>query len=856
MFERTSSQRFVLALLVAAGVAHVVLFNPAPLLLRTLAAWSLVALLPGAALVRWLLPRQAGDAGRVDERLLYALGAGVGLQLWVTLALVALPGALTGWQMLAAFDLLLLLFAGLLLRSTASRQTREPLQRTTGTPFPLYRPAIVLLAIILLAGGVLRLARLGETPFQGDEATSMVYAAAAVQGHDRVLFQHRRGPLDILLPAGQMVLTTQIDETSARLPFALMGIAAIAAIALAGRRMAGANSAGLVAALLVSLDGYLIAFSRVMHYESVVVLNSLLALLLMHRVLRHTRTGAAAVNVRGELYLLALLLATGMAAHYDGVVVLLPLGLLALYSGWTPMQWWRAAGAPALLGLGLLLAFYGPFLTSSEFQATLAFYRESLVDGTEKAGGVNHLGYLAESVLFYNGGAKTALLLILTAGVMVRWLWRPSLPVYRLAAWLLAGGLLLQLFAPERLTVAGSAVAPWLILLTGVLLIAAPRQPAMIRAWWLWFFLPFALAMFVVQEPGLHFYYFFVPWFLLLGEGWAALERVAARRVARRTVVAGSVLLWGALAIVAGTASYRFFLAPDASVLTYKEAWRPPTWWPMQTRQYDHFLYGIANPSGWKGIGVLLAGGELEMPLSTNVDRWTADWYSRGAEYCRPDPALAAIDVTSKQERGATMIAAMEGSLRPVGAIQRGGAPVIELFGRGEQRAAVAVEALDPLFDRWLSPASALALTPETALPVSPLNAAWGDQVAATGFLVQQLTGIDAPSLALTVQWTALARPAADYTAELLLVDPADPNRVAGRRLVALSCSAGAAGGWKAGKAATGYYRIAVDPAADGVFDVRLRLVDPATGTSLPVRADAPVLPGDQLTLTQVTFNR
>jgi 4-amino-4-deoxy-L-arabinose transferase-like glycosyltransferase len=653
-----------------------------------------------------------------------------------------------------------------------------------------------------------------------------------------------------------MALTTQIDETSARLPFALMGIAAIAAIALAGRRMAGASSAGLVAALLVALDGYLIAFSRVMHYESVVVLNSLLALLLMHRVLRRTRTGSAAATVRGELYLLALLVATGVAAHYDGVVVLLPLGLLVLSGGWTPSQWWRAAWAPALLGLGLLLAFYVPFFTSPEFQATLAFYRESLVEGSAGAGGVNHLGYLAESFLFYNGGAKTALLLILTAGVMVRWLWRPSLPVYRLAALLLLGGLLLQLWAPERLVVAGMAVAPWLILLTGVLLIAAPRQPAMIRAWWLWFFLPFVVAMFVVQEPGLHFYYFFVPWFLLLGEGWAALEQVAARRVAHRTVVAGSVLLWGALTIVAGTASYRFFLAPDASVLTYKEAWRPPTWWPMQTRQYDHFLYGIANPSGWKGIGVLLAGGELEMPLATNVDRWTADWYSRGAEYCRPDPALAAIDVTSKQERGAGMIAALEGSLQPVGAIQRGGAPVIELFGRGEPRIAVAVEALDPLFDRWLSPASALALTPETALPLSPLNAIWGDQVAATGFLVQQLTGIDAPSLALTVQWTALARPAADYAAELLLVDPSDPNRVAGRRLVALSCSAGAAGGWKAGKAATGYYRIAVDPAAAGVYDVRLRLVDPASGTPLPVRAGAPVLPGDQLTLTQVTFNR
>lgn len=61
--------------------------------------------------------------------------------------------------------------------------------------------------------------------------------------------------------------------------------------------------AGLIA-LLVALDGYLIAFSRVMHYESVVVLQ-LIAGVVAHAAHSPAYPAGAAVADSGELYLLA-----------------------------------------------------------------------------------------------------------------------------------------------------------------------------------------------------------------------------------------------------------------------------------------------------------------------------------------------------------------------------------------------------------------------------------------------------------------------------------------------------------------------------------------------------------------------
>lgn len=287
----------------------------------------------------------------------------------------------------------------------------------------------------------------------------------------------------------------------------------------------------------------------------------------------------------------------------------------------------------------------------------------SLVAGAESAGGVNHLGYLAESVLFCNEERQDGdsvhpdrrrdgplALAAVAAGLSAR---------------RLAGGRAAAPTAPDagcgRHCPGAVAYSPHRRSIN-----RGARQPAMMRMHGSWFFLPFAVAMFVVQEPGLHFYYFFVPWFLLLGRvGRAGTGcRPAHAEPSWPGACCNEVRLhlWPARRVTAS-----FWLPMRASSLTKKPG--------------DHTPGGPCRPGNtttflWHRQSVRLedrraVGRRVGVPLATNIDRWTVDWYNRGAEYCRSDPALAAIDATSKLERGADMIAALEGSLQPVGAILR-----------------------------------------------------------------------------------------------------------------------------------------------------------------------------------------
>jgi hypothetical protein len=73
-------------------------------------------------------------------------------------------------------------------------------------------------------------------------------------------------------------MTDTLDESTARLPFAVAGLSMVLTTYLIGRKMAGKH-AGLLAALLLALNGFFVAFSRTVQYQSVVAWMSALAVL-------------------------------------------------------------------------------------------------------------------------------------------------------------------------------------------------------------------------------------------------------------------------------------------------------------------------------------------------------------------------------------------------------------------------------------------------------------------------------------------------------------------------------------------------------------------------------------------------
>lgn len=88
------------------------------------------------------------------------------------------------------------------------------------------------------------------------------------------------------LPTVIYSLTGRLNEQIARLPFALANLTALLALFLLGWRLIGAL-AGWTAAMLLALDGYLIAFARIVQYQSIVFLMSVLVVLLLHRLVQN-----------------------------------------------------------------------------------------------------------------------------------------------------------------------------------------------------------------------------------------------------------------------------------------------------------------------------------------------------------------------------------------------------------------------------------------------------------------------------------------------------------------------------------------------------------------------------------------
>lgn len=198
------------------GLAAGLLLPPLLLLLplapelRGTLAWAIV-LMPGTLLGLWLV-RAGPDAG---VRWLVALATGLAFPVLMLLALHRLaPDLLRG----AFWASCLLLSAALAVRHA----TAAPLPRSASTFPPALGPILVLAASM-------RLLWLGSAEFQGDEARAMLLAMAVQHGQPDVLLLHRKGPVEALLPAAPLILTGQITEWAARLPFALAGIGVVLA---------------------------------------------------------------------------------------------------------------------------------------------------------------------------------------------------------------------------------------------------------------------------------------------------------------------------------------------------------------------------------------------------------------------------------------------------------------------------------------------------------------------------------------------------------------------------------------------------------------------------------------------------
>jgi hypothetical protein len=644
----------LLLLLLLDVLAHAMLFAPIGVTWRGSAA--LVILMVPGVLLGWYWFRT-----ETSRLVLLFLGACGGVLLYPLLLLLlqALPGALPAWLLLLCCDGLTLLFSGLLLPHC--KEQPSPCSMLHAPCSMLHAPCSLLLVVLL--GALLRFPFLGTSEFEGDEARAMLMAVGVMHGQDDILLLHKKGPMEIVLPPGPMVLTGEVNEWTARLPFALASTAMLLGVAVLAHTMrAGPHTKGqstqkaaqekypstilhapcsmlhFFPAALLAVDGFLVAYGRIVQYQSVVVL------MMVGAVWCGWRFYHAPAQAQRYLTAAAVMAAVGLLAHYDYMFVLPVLAWLVLAggirAGWRGREWIHALALPVLIGGGLLLSFYLPFVLHENFQGTLAYLGQRT--GEDGALLSNNLPGYHTIATFYNTTYQINGLGSVLAAALLVWLViyvRPRLAGWLLAIWWLAGVLVL-VFAADWLQVTDTLnVAIVVFALPLAALILSPATPLSLRVLLLWFAPPFLAESFLISDPRTHFYTMDTAAALLIG---LALAQFVAWLHSRPR------LAWVRIPLAAGGAGL-LTLATVYMVLVfvrqmpeYKRTF-PAARPDIYRASYGDDLpggghYGHPHRDGWKAIGELYAQGVLQGTYYSNQMERISGWYTRGAFRCSQQP--------------------------------------------------------------------------------------------------------------------------------------------------------------------------------------------------------------------------
>lgn len=855
------TRRLVLILTATSLAAQMLLWIDAlPLTLRVTLLLAALVVAPGALLVEWLLGVRYGDddAARL-EMLLYGLGAGFVLLVTTALAVSFLPSGVAAWQIMLPPNIVTVVVAAALWRRTiTSPKVRSPLEdrEEERFPWPDRRSFWVSVLLVCVVGGLLRLPDLGYSEFQGDEARVMLRASEVIEGYENALFAHQKMPAEILVETAIYAVTRQMDETAARLPFTVAGLAALLGVMLLGARLFG-SVAGVSAGMLAALTGYFVAFARIVQYQSLVLLTVVLTVMVLWRML------AARRDLWRYLTVAALLLALGVLAHYEAVGILAPV-LFTVWRLWRSgvkvTALLRALPLPLVAFAAPVLLFVVPFVQDPTFIAAYAYAVGYRVD----AGGFpynNLVDFFQRASLYHT--AYYILFLTFLAFIALVGVYRRNLPA--LAAWLLTllvgGGLLLTLVQPAWLKV-GGVDHTWLFFALALAFpLAAPRVAPAERLLWWWFGPLVVLALFVVQRPNSHVYTFFAPWVLLTGmvlaraTGWLAVR--TSSRAARATGLGVGV----ALALIFGFYLQRLFVHTEVEVLRLWPEQRPPGYWMPFAMPPEVAIFGFPHNSGWKVIGVQYAEGVLSGNFLTNEKPEVVDWYTRGAGACpRGNRYYIVASRTEPQADAAAQElvtnVANEFSLRQIVTVQE--QPKLHLF---DQPGVYDVEHLDLAtfayrFDRELTDPAFVARRGRVVNPAIQhrLDYRLGDEIELLGYDLNATTASPGGALNLTLYWRALRPMQNAYTVFNQVLDRATTAK-AGQVDGMPVCDRNPTGQWFAGDMIADPYTIPIAAdAAPGTYILISGMYNPATGARLEMTTPDGTSLGGEAELAEIVI--
>ncbi|PIR42711.1 hypothetical protein CO058_00625 [candidate division WWE3 bacterium CG_4_9_14_0_2_um_filter_35_11] len=223
----------------------------------------------------------------------------------------------------------------------------------------------VLISFLLIAF-FFRFCNLGYSDFQGDEAKIFLYRTLD-QDFISTLFTNSKGP-------GQYIVVYLMDkiygiigggfdqELFFRIPFAIAGVVSVWLFYILGKLFGGKN-AGLYACILASLNGFFIAFSRIVQYQSFNILLSLASSIFFVLYLKS--------KSKKSLFLSGFISAIGFLFHYDAIFYIVPQFIILLFS--LDRKIFVKYILVYVSASSSILIFFLPYLFSSTFFSTINY---------------------------------------------------------------------------------------------------------------------------------------------------------------------------------------------------------------------------------------------------------------------------------------------------------------------------------------------------------------------------------------------------------------------------------------------------------------------------------------------------
>ena len=839
--KRLTKATFILPVIVLATVGILLAGNVS---IRYLCAYVLVFILPGFGVVRWILGRDR--ALTPFERVAVSLAAGYPIAAALTLVASYVPGKLTlplGLAVYAVGALLPWLLAWL----------QDDVATPMHHPRPIPTSSAIMLGIIILVAGVFCFANLGVSEFQGDEVMALLDGGSAIQGNNSALFFHRKGPAEIMFPMSLWVLTGTITEWMARLPFAIAGLLAVIALYMLGRR-AFNEWTGLAAAALLAINGYLVGFSRIVQYQSIVMMTTAMAVLCFYLFSRK--------NLPRYQILGAAFVATGLLAHYDGVFALPVIVYLYGRDFKAHLRHWRTFVVALLVGVGLVALFYVPFLHPAYFAQTSDYLRF-------RSGGkpfYNNLSLWFVTSTTYNSTYYVIFLIVLALSAVLgqmrdrrRWL--------QAALGLAFVGMIHAVAFPDVWQV-GEYTLVFTPFLAAVLLTYLVFEPLDVvrmtegsidangpQMALVWFAVPFLIySFFLVKRPGTHFWTMYFGLALLGALGLNTIRlRLQKQGISKRVLaVVGAVLSVALLALFA----YYLYLVFIRVYPEYRSGYpgtKSSIYWTAYEELPPRDYFGFPHKAGWKAISALYDQGILDGEYDSNEGGEITAWYLPQAprHYCRPAPKYYFVTETVQDAEKEIPVEELATHFSEVGLVTVAGRPGIHIYERDASQETVAeyvVEEFERDFDRNRKPWDKLTVMEQFIS--TPYAANFGQIVELVGYDLDIGRSCPGGEIVLTLYWRRKGLPIPENYKVFAHLEKdklwAQADDVPG-------CAAWPTTNWREGEIVVDRHIIELEPdVPPGEYSLSIGLYEPNRGTRLDWLDDAGQPQGDSLNLTSV----